>query len=248
MNTMKTKRPKKQNQLRNVRKAIETKETRQLERLVAQQANGFFPAVVIDNRDPQNYGRVKVRISLPGRKSYEGWARVSTLMAGKKKGSWFIPDVNDEVLVAFGVGTVGGIYVVGGLWSRVNRPPETMDASNNKKLLRSRNRVTITLDDEAGQESFTVETPGGQKLTLKDGPGSVEIADSNGNSVTLETRGITVNAAAKVTINASTVEISSGVVTVNAGMSKFSGVVQCDTLITNSVVSNSYTPGAGNIW
>ena len=95
--------------------------------------------------------------------------------------------------------------------------------------------------------SFTVETPGGQKLTLKDGPGAVEITDSNGNSVTLETAGITVNASAKVTLNASTVEISSGLVTVNAGMSKFSGVVQCDTLITNSVVSSSYTPGAGNI-
>jgi uncharacterized protein involved in type VI secretion and phage assembly len=246
--TMKSKRFTKEDKSRNLRKAIETNETRQLERLGAQQANGFFPAVVIDNRDPQNNGRVKVRISLPGRKSYEGWARVSTLMAGQNKGSWFMPDVNDEVLVAFGVGTVGGIYVVGGLWSKVNRPPETMDAGNNKKLLCSRDGVKITLNDQDGQESFIVETPGGQKLTLKDGPGSVEIADSNGNSVTLETRGITVNAAAKVAINASTIEINSGVVTVNAGMSKFSGVVQCDTLISNSVVSNSYTPGAGNIW
>ncbi len=159
-----------------------------------------------------------------------------------------MPDVNDEVLVAFGVGTAGGIYVVGGLWSGANHPPEAMSAGNHKKVLCSRNGVKITLDDEAGQESFIVETPGGQKLTLQDGPGSVEIADSNGNSVTLESSGITVNAAAKVTLNATAVEISSGLVTVNAGMSKFSGVVQCDTLITNSVVSNSYTPGAGNIW
>ena len=43
-------------------------------------------------------------------------------------------------------------------------------------------------------------------------------------------------------------DMSAGMVTVDAGMSKFSGVVQCDTLITNSVVSSSYTPGAGNIW
>jgi hypothetical protein len=43
-------------------------------------------------------------------------------------------------------------------------------------------------------------------------------------------------------------EVSAGMVTVNAGMSKFSGVVQCDTLITNAVISTSYTPGAGNIW
>jgi uncharacterized protein involved in type VI secretion and phage assembly len=248
MSAMKTKRPTKKGKTRNLRKAIEAKATRQPEMLAAQMANGFFPAKVTDNRDPQNSGRVKVRISLPGRKSYEGWARVSTLMAGKNKGSWFMPDVNDEVLVAFGVGTAGGSYVVGGLWSGVNRPPETMDAGNNKKLLRSRNGVTIALDDEAGRESFTMETPGGQKLSLKDGPGAVEIADSNGNSVTLETSGITVNAAAKVTINASMIEINSGAVTVNAGMFKFSGMVQCDMLITNSVVSNSYTPGAGNIW
>jgi len=81
-----------------------------------------------------------------------------------------------------------------------------------------------------------------------DGPGAVEITDSNGNSVKLETTGVTVTATAKVTINASAVEVNSGMFNVNAGMSKFSGVVQCDTLISNSVVSASYTPGAGNIW
>jgi hypothetical protein len=51
-----------------------------------------------------------------------------------------------------------------------------------------------------------------------------------------------------VTVNASTATISAGMLTVDAGMSKFSGVIKCDTLITNSVVSTSYTPGAGNIW
>ena len=85
-------------------------------------------------------------------------------------------------------------------------------------------------------------------MVLKDGPGSIEIQDSNGNSVKLETTGITVNASAKVTINGSIVEISAGSVTVNAGMSRFSGVVQADTVISNSVISASYTPGAGNIW
>jgi hypothetical protein len=119
---------------------------------------------------------------------------------------------------------------------------------NNRKVLRSRNGVKVTLDDTSGQEKLILETPGGQKLTLKDGPGSVEIVDSNGNSIKLETAGITITAAAKVTINASQVAVSAGMVTVDAGMSKFSGVVQCDTLISNSVVSASYTPGAGNIW
>jgi hypothetical protein len=125
-----------------------------------------------------------------------------------------------------------------------------MDGSGNnyKKVLRSRNGVKVTLDDQDGQEKFIAETPGGQKVTLKDGPGAVEIVDSNGNSMKLESSGVTITASAKVTINASTMAISAGMVTVDAGMSKFSGVVQADTVISNSVVSASYTPGAGNIW
>jgi hypothetical protein len=83
---------------------------------------------------------------------------------------------------------------------------------------------------------------------LKDGPGSVEITDSSGNSVKLEPTGVTVNTSAKVTINASAVEINFSIFSVNAAMSNFSGAVQCDTLVSNSVVSASYTPGAGNVW
>ena len=88
----------------------------------------------------------------------------------------------------------------------------------------------------------------GQKLTLQDGPSSVEIQDSNGNSIKMEASGVTIRASAKLTVQAGTVEVNAGMVTVNAGMSKFSGVVQCDTMIANSVVASSYTPGAGNIW
>jgi len=215
------------------------------------QPSGFYPAVVIDNVDPDNSGRVKVRIpqiSPSGEKGYETWARITTLMAGNNRGSWFVPDVDDEVLIAFEGGDTRHSYVIGGLWSSTSPPPETMDTNNNTKLLRSRNGVKMTLDDQSGQESFIVETPGGQKVTLKDGPGSVEITDSNGNSVKLETSGITINASAKVTITGSVVEVSAGIFSVNAGVSKFSGVVQCDTLIANSVISASYTPGAGNIW
>lgn len=214
------------------------------------QLNGVFPAVVIDNVDPENLGRVKVRLppgGASGPQSSEAWARLATLMAGKNRGTWFIPDVNDEVLVAFEAGDMRRPYVLGCLWSGTNAPPMTMSSNNNTKLLRSRNGVKITLDDQSGQESFVVETPGGQRVTLKDGPGSIALTDNNGNSVKLDTSGIVVNASAKVTINASQVEINSGMVTVNAGMAKFSGVVQCDTLVSNSVVSARYTPGVGNI-
>lgn len=214
---------------------------------------GVFPALVTDIKDPDNQGRVK--ISLPwaadtGGGRYEIWARLATFMAGHNRGSWFIPDVDDEVLVAFEHGDPRRPYVIGALWNGRDTPPETMDGAGNNflKVLRSRNGVKITLDDQDGQERFIVETPGGQTITLKDGPGSIVAEDSNGNSVKLETSGITITAAAKITVNASQVEVSAGLVTVNAAMSRFSGVVQCDTLISNAVVSASYTPGAGNIW
>jgi uncharacterized protein involved in type VI secretion and phage assembly len=171
-------------------------------------------------------------------------------MAGSNRGSWFVPDTNDEVLVAFQAGDPRWPYVVGMLWNGKDAPPESMDGAGNNeiKVIRSRNGVRLALDDTDGKEQFTVETPGGQKITLKDGPGAVEIVDSNGNSVKLESSGITVTSSAKVTVNASTMEITAGSLTVNAGMSTFSGVVKADTVISNSVVSTSYTPGAGNMW
>jgi uncharacterized protein involved in type VI secretion and phage assembly len=214
---------------------------------------GVYTALVADVSDPEGQGRVRVRLpwspDAEGQ-GYEAWARLATLMAGPDRGSWFIPDVDDEVLVAFEAGDPRRPYVVGALWNGRDAPPDTMDGAgrNYRKVIRSRNGVTVTLDDQDGQERLVLETPGGQRVTLKDGPGTVEVVDSNGNSVTLDTSGVTVQASGKVTVSASTVEISAGMVTVNAGMSRFSGVVQADTVITNSVVSASYTPGAGNIW
>ena len=214
---------------------------------------GAFPALVTDIVDPEGLGRVK--IALPWSPDtagarYETWARLATFMAGNNRGSWFIPDVDDEVLIVFEGGDPRRPYVIGSLWNGKDTPPESMDGAgkNFKKVLRSRNGVKLTMDDTDGREQFILETPGGQKLTLKDGPGAVEIVDINGNSIKMESSGITITASAKVTINASQVAVSAGMVTVDAAMSKFSGVVQCDTMISNSVISASYTPGAGNIW
>jgi uncharacterized protein involved in type VI secretion and phage assembly len=214
---------------------------------------GVFPALVSDIKDPDGQGRVKVLLpwspDTDGSR-YEAWARLATMMGGANRGSWFIPDVNDEVLVTFEGGDPRRPYVIGGLWNGSDKPPDSMDGGGNnyRKVLRSRNGVKITLDDTSGQERLILETPGGQKITMKDGPGSVEVVDSNGNSIKLESAGITINASAKVTINASQVAVSAGMVTVDAGMSKFSGVVQADTVITNTIVASTYTPGAGNIW
>lgn len=214
---------------------------------------GVLVALVTDIKDPDNQGRVQITLPWSPDASgqrYEGWARLATMFGGNNRGSWFVPDVDDEVLVCFEHGDPRRPYVIGGLWNGRDQPPESMDGAGNnyKKVLRSRNGVKITLDDQDGREQLVLETPGGQSFTLKDGPGAVEIEDSNGNSVKLEMSGITVTAAAKVTVNASQVAVSAGMVTVDSAMSRFSGVVQADTVICNSIISASYTPGAGNIW
>lgn len=212
---------------------------------------GVRSAIVRDNQDPDGLGRVRVTLPWapdPSGAAYDAWARVATLFAGGDRGSWFLPDPGDEVLVAFEGGDPARPFVLGGLWNGASRPPETMGPGNDVKSIVSRNGVRVELHDSDGREQLKLETPGGQRVTLSDGPGKVLVEDAAGNSVALEAAGITVTASAKVTINASMVEVSAGQVTVNAGMSRFSGVVQADTVITNSVVSASYTPGAGNIW
>ena len=213
------------------------------------QLNGVLPAIVIDNVDPLGQGRVQVRFQGRSPDDHRGdlWARVATLMAGNGRGTWFIPDIDDEVLVAFSESDRNRGFVIGSLWNDMNPPPETVQPGNKKKVVRSRNGLEITLNDENGQESLEIETPGGQKVTLQDGPGSIEISDSNGNSLRLEASGINVTSSAKVHVQASTVTISCGMLTVDAGMARFSGIVQCATMISDSVVSASYTPGAGNV-
>lgn len=193
------------------------------------QLYGVYAATVVDVKDPKQLGRVRVRTTareVPGLD--RRWARLATLMAGAARGSWFVPDVRDEVLVAFEGGDARRPFVVGALWNPSAKPPERMDKAgkNPRRVIR---------------------TKGGHRIALDDGDQKIEIQDANGNSVVIDTQGVKIQASAKVRISASTVEIDTGMLTVNAGMSKFSGVVQCDTLISNSVVASSYTPGVGNI-
>jgi uncharacterized protein involved in type VI secretion and phage assembly len=213
---------------------------------------GVYPARVTNLADPDQQGRVKVRLPWApdnNGSSYEVWARLVVAMAGNNRGTWFIPDIDDEVLVQFEAGDPRRPYVVGALWNGRDAPPEKMDNAQNNyiKSIVSRRNIRISLDDTEGQETLTLKTPQ-QSIVIGDGGRSIEVKDANGNSMKLDASGVTVIAVAKVTIQASTVEVSAGMVNVNAGMSKFSGVVQADTVISNAVVSASYTPGAGNVW
>ena len=184
------------------------------------QRNAVYPATVLQSRDPRGLGRLQVSVSAFDQKV---WARRATLLASERRGTWFVPDAGDEVLVAFEGGDARKPVVVGALWNAKERPPES---NPERTLLRTKHGATIVFDN---------------------GVGALEVTDSNGNSVKLAPDGVTVTAAAKVKVSAAVVEIDAGQVEVNAGMARFSGVVQCDTLIANSVVASSYTPGVGNV-
>jgi uncharacterized protein involved in type VI secretion and phage assembly len=213
---------------------------------------GAYPGLVLDVRDQDGQGRVLV--SLPwspdsGGSSYSAWARVATMMAGDNQGSWFVPDVGVEVLLIFLGGDPRQPCVIGALWNGQDAPPQKMDnaGENNIKKLQSRNGVAMTLDDTQGAEALTLETPGDRTISMLDGPGSIEISDSLGNSIKLDESGITFTTSGQISMSASQVEITAGSVTVNAGMSQFNGATQHDTVLTTSIVATSYTPGAGNM-
>ena len=208
-------------------------------------------AIVVGIDDPDGRNRVQLRLvgcEEAERQDAPLWARVVCPFAGNDRGAFLMPDVDDEVLVVFHNGDPACPLVIGGLWNGSASAPATLGPDNRLKVIRSRRGVTLTMDDSSGQERFVVETPGGQRITLSDGPGAVKVEDANGNTASFQASGITIEAAAEVKVQAAMVKVSAGMVQVDAGLAKFSGVVQCQTLIATSVVSSSYTPGAGNVW
>lgn len=102
-----------------------------------------------------------------------------------------------------------------------------------------RNQVVV-FGDLRSREKVTITTAGGHKVVLDDNGHTITITHSGGCSVTLTDTDVVVRANAQVRVTAP-------MITVDSPMSKFSGVVKCDTLIAQSVMSASYTPGAGNI-
>ena len=107
---------------------------------------------------------------------------------------------------------------------------------------------TVMEFDDADGPMVEIRTPQGHRITITDGNGGEIAIERGGQSVTLTSSEININASGPVNVTASKVGISAATVNVDAGMSKFSGVVQADTFISNAVVGTSYTPGAGNVW
>jgi type VI secretion system secreted protein VgrG len=170
--------------------------------------------------------------------------RLAEMLAGNGYGTWFPPDVDQEVIVEFLNGDPDRPIVTGRLYNGRNEPGED---SPKVLAIRSKAGNEVRLNDSQGAEQVRLTAAKDFDIIVGAG-GTLTVTDQSGNEVRIASSGIEVTSPAKVKVSASQVEISAGMVTINAGMSRFSGVVQCDTLITNAVISASYTPGAGNIW
>jgi uncharacterized protein involved in type VI secretion and phage assembly len=207
-------------------------------------------AQVVDVQDPDGLGRVRVRLfNFDGVADQDApiWARVAVPFAGNNRGAFFIPDVGDEVLVNFVNGDPRVPIVVGGLWNGRQSPPESIGRNVDRWTITGKAGTKIAIIEQ-NEPQIVLQTPNGQKVTLDDNANEVTINDMFGNKVTLNSSGIALQAIAKISMNATQIEMTAGTVTVNAATSTFSGFVNCNTLITTSVISSMYTPGAGNIW
>jgi len=118
---------------------------------------GVAIAIVTNNQDEEKLGRVKVKYPWRDADDESHWARCITFMAGKEMGGFFLPDVNDEVLVAFENGDIDHPFILGALWSGKIKPPETnADGKNNLRFIKSRSGHKILLDDTEGSEKIEI--------------------------------------------------------------------------------------------
>ncbi len=216
---------------------------------------GGHLAEVVSVNDPDQLSRVQVRLLSfdgIGRQDAPIWARVAVPFAGGNRGAFMLPDVGDEVLVTFVNGDARLPVVIGGLWNGSQAAPETLggggDSIDRWTIVGKAGTRIAIVEESPGDATISFTTPNGVSGELTDaGGGKIELV-MGGTTATIDNQGVTVSTSANVKVQATLVEISASMVTVNAGLSKFSGVVQADTVISNSVVSASYTPGAGNIW
>lgn len=211
---------------------------------------GVHIGLVTSVQDPESRGRVEITIpAIDPLGEAKIWARVAVPFAGNDYGAFFIPDVDSEVLVAFTSGDAGWPVVIGNLWNGATEVPESINSSVDRWTLTGKAGTRIAIVEEgSGQEKVEITTPNAATVTISEQNGGEITLEAAGNTVKLSTSGVLVQSPATVEVSASKVNVSAGLVSVDAGMSKFSGVVKCDTLVANSVVSTSYTPGAGNVW
>jgi uncharacterized protein involved in type VI secretion and phage assembly len=170
--------------------------------------------------------RVKLRFPWLAQGAESNWVRIATPMAGGNRGMVFLPEVDDEVLVAFENGDLNRPYVLGGLWNGEDSPPETnSDGQNNIRKICSRSGHEIIFNDDntSRSEKIEIHTNAGNSIVLDDSSGSekVEIKDKTGNNVIkldAVQNEVSMSSAMKIKLDAQMIEINSqGNMTLQAG-------------------------------
>ena len=198
-------------------------------------------AQVIDNVDPDNRGRIKVRLQAS---PMEVWASVVAPSAGQGYGASFIPRLDEIVVLAFITQDLP--LILGSIWVGGGSVPEDADPQEDHYVIRTPSGSVLEFDDADGPK-IEMRTRSGHRICINESDSEIKV-ELGTQSVTLSSGEISVRSSGPVNIDAATVNVSAGMVQVDAGMSRFSGVVQADTIIATSVVGTTYTPGAGNIW
>ena len=132
-------------------------------------------ATVTDNKDPSKLGRVKVKIPILSGNDSTFWAPCIAQGASKNRGWFFIPEVDDEVLVMFEHGDMQRPIVVSALWNGKDKPPDKNPGGNPRRVITSRQGSKITFDDEKNQ------------VVIEDGTGKGKITlDADNNKIIIE--------------------------------------------------------------
>ena len=155
---------------------------------------GVTIGIVTNNQDPKNLGRVKVKYPWLSEETESHWARVLSPMAGSDRGIYFLPEVDDEVLLAFEQGDINFPYILGALWNGKDLPPlKNEDGKNNQRMIKSRSGHQIVFDDTEGKEQIVI-----QDKTAK----NKIVIDSQDNKMDIDVEGdLTITTKGKITLH-----------------------------------------------
>ena len=148
--------------------------------------------------DPKGMNRIYVRLLTSN--DMKLWCRVATLDAGNKRGSFFMPEKEDEVIVGFVDGNPNDAVILGMLYSEKSPAPLEITDENHVKGFFSRENIQLLFDDE--KKAFSVETPGGNKLIISDDEKGISLEDQNGNTIVMNDQGITIESKKALTLKA----------------------------------------------
>lgn len=168
-------------------------------RLPAMQGLQLATVKKIDS-DPDNNYRIQVEIPSGSTIPNTTWARMSHFKASNTTGSFFLPEIGDEVVLGFLDSDPGYPVILGALYSSKNAAPYMPDAKNHTKAFVSRCNLKIEFDED--KKSISLVTPDNNSIIISDDGKSIELKDQNSNWIKLNANGITIDSAKDITISA----------------------------------------------